>query len=313
MDVSGQIAQAMSQYKPVTVERMVPPTFDLGHLAIFDGSAIDAPKAAGELESLLASLARDSAQMLYNEVFGLETTADEDGVFVELPAPKLQVPREKPLPKDQPQTRWEKFAKEKGIQNRKKSRMEYDEATGEYRPRWGYGSAKNDAANDWLIPVPKNADPYADQYELRREEKKERIDKNKKQQIRNSAEAAAVARGEDPRAARKRELEAKLRASKQATASAGKFDRKLDGDVKVKGVKRQFDAMVGDRDRERAFAGELAAKVIKKQESGGAGQIKTQKATGMLQRAEERKARFEKQKRSASDDKRGGSNKKRKL
>ena len=37
----------------------------------------------------------------------------------------IQVPKPKPL------TRWEKFAKLKGIQNRKQSRKVFDEATGE--------------------------------------------------------------------------------------------------------------------------------------------------------------------------------------
>jgi len=32
--------------------------------------------------------------------------------------------------------------------------MVYDEATGEYRPRWGY--KKEDDLTDWLIPVPDN-------------------------------------------------------------------------------------------------------------------------------------------------------------
>ena len=63
----------------------------------------------------------------------------------------IQVPKPKPL------TRWEKFAKLKGIQNRKQSRKVFDEATGEWVPRWGYKGANDDGANDWLIPVRQNA------------------------------------------------------------------------------------------------------------------------------------------------------------
>lgn len=34
--------------------------------------------------------------------------------------------------------------------------MVYDEATGEWVPRWGYKGTNDDGANDWLIPVPQN-------------------------------------------------------------------------------------------------------------------------------------------------------------
>jgi regulator of ribosome biosynthesis len=106
------------------------------------------------------SISRDSTQLLYNSIFSLPTNSNEDGIFVELPEPITKLPREKPCPKEKQPTRWERFAKEKGIQNRKKSRKVFDEASGEYRPRWGYGSAKNDPMNDWVIPVPENSGKF---------------------------------------------------------------------------------------------------------------------------------------------------------
>jgi regulator of ribosome biosynthesis len=66
------------------------------------------------------------------------------------------VSREKPLPKAKPETRWERFAKAKGIQQTKRSRMVFDEAAQEYKPRFGYKRA-NDVENDWLIPVPEKS------------------------------------------------------------------------------------------------------------------------------------------------------------
>ncbi|KAI9220744.1 ribosome biogenesis regulatory protein-domain-containing protein [Blastocladiella britannica] len=295
MEVTSTLKAAKSQHKPVTVERLAPPTLDLGHMAIFDGNAVTEGKTGADLESYLTSITRDSTQLLYNALFSLPTTSNSDGVFVPLPMPDLICPREKPLPKAAATTKWQQFAKEKGIQKRKTSRMEYDEATGEYRPRWGYGSAKNDAAADWLLPVPDNSDPYEDQYAKRRDEKNERVEKNAKQQRRNAAVADAESRGIDPRAARKAELDAKLRASKQATASRGVFDRKISGDVKPKGVRRQFAPATGGEANEREVAAELADKVIRKHVDVGANKdIKVQKATGMLQRAEERVHRAEK-------------------
>jgi regulator of ribosome biosynthesis len=58
-------------------------------------------------------------------------------------------------------TRWEKFAKAKGITKQKKSKMVYDEALGDFKPRFGYnnmnGKSKGNLESDWIIEVPGNA------------------------------------------------------------------------------------------------------------------------------------------------------------
>ena len=48
-----------------------------------------------------------------------------------------KIPREKPIPKKQ-ETKWEAFARCKGIKKHKKERMVYDKEAKEWRPRWGY-------------------------------------------------------------------------------------------------------------------------------------------------------------------------------
>jgi regulator of ribosome biosynthesis len=78
------------------------------------------------------------------------------GIFAELPEPTTQLPRAKPIPKEKPMTRWEKFAKSKGIQKKKQDRYEYDETLGEERPRFGRHSAKNDPMQDWCVELPDN-------------------------------------------------------------------------------------------------------------------------------------------------------------
>ncbi|KAJ2296290.1 Rhodanese- sulfurtransferase, partial [Coemansia sp. RSA 2702] len=93
---------------------------------------------------------------------------------------------------------------------------------------------------------------YADQYEVRREEKKERIEKNKRRQSRNLEERAATDRGLNPRDMRKNELKRALVMSKNSTASLGKFDEKLNGEPKVKGLKRKFDPLVSAKGEEKA-------------------------------------------------------------
>ena len=66
------------------------------------------------------------------------------------PLPKSLLPRQRPVPKPKPETRWERFAKEKGIEKKKRGRMVWDEAHKDWRPRWGYGRA-NDETKDWII------------------------------------------------------------------------------------------------------------------------------------------------------------------
>ena len=68
-----------------------------------------------------------------------------------------------------------------------------------------------------------------------REARKSRVAKNERQRLQNQARAAA----ESERAQRKTELERTLASTRISTASMGKFDRKLEGEKKIKGVKRK--------------------------------------------------------------------------
>jgi len=52
----------------------------------------------------------------------------EDGyMYVDLPEPRYNLPREKPLPKAKPLTKWQKFAIEKGITKKPKPKATWDE------------------------------------------------------------------------------------------------------------------------------------------------------------------------------------------
>jgi regulator of ribosome biosynthesis len=195
-----------------------------------------------------------------------------------LPVPTTLLPREKPLPKPKPETRWEKFAKAKGIVNRKKERMVFDDNTGEYKPRWGYKGINDDGSKDWIIEVPSGANPMEDQYEARREAKKERVEKNDKRRQRNMEEAAVaskmdqktVNKGERPnmdnaRAMKRKEIENQILISKNSTASAGKFDQAIKGDLKPKGIKRKFEPNVtADLSKEKAGNMSILDRVVGK-------------------------------------------------
>ncbi|KAJ2290170.1 Rhodanese- sulfurtransferase, partial [Coemansia sp. RSA 2706] len=171
MDVSGILEEHKNRFKSVQVDRLIPVEHDLGLLASFDINMLDENKLRAsqkKRDAYLKELSREGAQLLVNELFSQPTAVDEDSVYAMLPKVTSTLPREKPLPKVKPMTRWEKFAKLKGIDQRKKSRMVFDENTDEWRPRFGYKGVNNDGLNQWLIEVPGNADQYADQYEVRR-------------------------------------------------------------------------------------------------------------------------------------------------
>ncbi|KAJ2598153.1 Rhodanese- sulfurtransferase [Coemansia sp. RSA 1722] len=266
MDVSGILDEHKSKFKSIQVDRLIPVEFDLGILSCFDINMLDENKLRSNpttRNNYLKELSREGAQQLVNELFSLPTTVDEDSYYATLPKPTTVLPREKPVPKEKPMTRWEKFAKIKGIQKRKTSGKVFDEATGEWRLKYGFKGVNNDDQKPWLIEVPGNADPYEDQYKVRREEKKERIEKNKRRSQRNYEERVAVEKGMKPHEMRKRELQKALVLSKQSTASLGKFDEKLQGEPKIKGIKRRFDPLVGSADKEKSKNMDILNKVNK--------------------------------------------------
>ncbi|KAG2175470.1 hypothetical protein INT43_001117 [Umbelopsis isabellina] len=264
MDVSSALEAHQNKFKSIEVEKLVPVEFDLNLLAAFDTNAIDEKKLSSKKENYLKELNRDNAQLLFNQIFKLPVESTDAGLLAKLPESSHILPREKALPKAKPMTRWEKFAQIKGIQKKKKERMVIDEATGEYSPRWGYGGGKKDKTKDWLLEVPSNVDPMEDQYAKLREEKKERVDKNKKRQKRNEEEASATSKGQDPRQVKKKQLQDAIAVTKRSTASLGRFDKHIEGEPKMKGMKRQFAPNITDSKVEKQASMDILNKVVGK-------------------------------------------------
>ncbi|KAI9281039.1 ribosome biogenesis regulatory protein-domain-containing protein [Sporodiniella umbellata] len=231
MDVTEILKKQEEVAKAIAVEKPVPLDFDLNLLVASDICPFDEKrlKTKSKTEDYLKELTRDNTQLLVNELFKLPVTSADIGVLATLPSRNTVIPREKPLPKDRPLTRWEKFAKTKGIQNKKRDKMVLNEETGEYEARWGYKRKDKDAlAEDWLIPVPDHADPMEDQYEKAREAKKARVEKNTKRQRRNMEEttAATISGKKDIKELSKNELKMAIAASKKSTARNGYTNKK---------------------------------------------------------------------------------------
>jgi regulator of ribosome biosynthesis len=216
---------------------------DAGLLLVTDLNPIDEDSYAANLEAHLQSLARDGAQALLAALFALPTTRSDDGPLAQLPPPATALPRAKPLPKPAPPTTWEQFAAAKGIQHKVRDKREWDEERQDWVSRWGRDGKNRRLEAQWITEVPANADVDFDP------RKAARVAKNEKQRLGNAARAAGGTgkKGEDgephPRDARKQQIERTLATSRISTASMGKFDHKLDGEKKVRGVKRKVCAV----------------------------------------------------------------------
>lgn len=70
----------------------------------------------------LKSLTRDNVQLLINSIWELPVERVDEVIVAKLPEPKYILPRSRVIPKPKPLTKWQKFAQQKGIQTKKKSK-----------------------------------------------------------------------------------------------------------------------------------------------------------------------------------------------
>merc|ERR1711974_68155 len=115
-------------------------------------------------------------------IWDLETVKVEDAVTAKFPPPTCVLPREKPVPKPKVMTKWEKYAKEKGIvKKKKKDRMVWDDVVQKWVPQFGYKKIRVEEEKNWMIPLKSNADPEEDPFQKLAQEKSERVAKNELQ------------------------------------------------------------------------------------------------------------------------------------
>ncbi len=171
---------------PVIVQKPTPYTFDLGLLLASDPNPL-LLTTPSNLEDDLAATARDGAQALLNQLLSTCPIASTPGgVLLSLPGIDTKLPREKvclffipsrffilenlrncyyrngqsnilqPLPPPKTETTWSKFAAKKGIKAKtaeQRKKMVYDDATGEWVPKWGYKGANKSGETQWIVEV----------------------------------------------------------------------------------------------------------------------------------------------------------------
>lgn len=187
---------------PVAVDKPTPYTFDLGLLLASDPNPLDLPASASALEPALASVARDGAQALINQLLSTcpLTATKTDGVLLTLPRAHTALPREKPLPVAKPPTKWEQFAKRKGIAPKTKEQrknLQWNEARGEWEKKWGWKGdqrasdrAQGKVPDDWVVEVkPEKEKALKEGETVRgadRRERKERARRNERKERSNA-------------------------------------------------------------------------------------------------------------------------------
>ncbi|KAK4604372.1 hypothetical protein RGQ29_012754 [Quercus rubra] len=223
-------------------------TVDLGNLMCFNPHHHfpSKPSSREELVKECLEKGTELVQIIANNLFNLPSTESVEGPLIKLPPPTTRLPREKPLPKPKAPTKWEEFAKARGIKNRKRDKLVLDEQSGTWKRRYGYDRA-NDEENIPIIEAKMTDEPGFDPFAKRLSDKKNRVEKQEKNRMQNLKQAAKVGNLPShvqlaatalpitgtqaaPKKASKHDLGKVAGIAVTATASAGKFDKKLQGE-----------------------------------------------------------------------------------
>mmetsp|Transcript_2676 Transcript_2676/g.3042 ORF Transcript_2676/g.3042 Transcript_2676/m.3042 type:complete len:345 (+) Transcript_2676:123-1157(+) len=262
---------------------------DLGHLTAFDPSPADEAAFKADPNAATLEIGRAITQSLVAQIFDLPTEDTDIGPVAKLPDPTTRLPREKPLPKPKPMTRWQKFAKEKGIMKKKKSKLVFDEASQTWKRRYGYGGINDDKKVAIMDSKP-GLEPGDDPFSAAKRAKQDRVAKNEKQKqtnLRNAQgkdgvnpapTALTISSGLNFEGSRTGEqgkrvpmkhkdaVKDAFNMAQTSTASVGKFDKKMDGEKSIKIGKRQTFMSVEGGQQEKDLLNKTLTKVLKKEE-----------------------------------------------
>ncbi|XP_055688550.1 ribosome biogenesis regulatory protein homolog [Lutzomyia longipalpis] len=244
MDIVKEILereqQEQAKYKPIVVEKLLEVQNDLGLLLCTDANDLDEEKLKSGCDEYLLNLTRDNTQLLLNDLWQQPTETVEESILAKLPAPNHILPRERKIPEPKTLTKWQKFAQEKGIKKKPRMKKVFDQDLDKWVPTYGFKRADAEKNREWVLEVPGNADPMEDQFQKKKDLRKERVAKNEIQRMKNIARAQKI---KVPRVgipnsdvASSKELITAATVAKASTASVGKFQDKLTKDKKARGL-----------------------------------------------------------------------------
>ncbi|KAG6373830.1 ribosome biogenesis regulatory protein-domain-containing protein [Boletus reticuloceps] len=241
MDVSDLLASHSANLPSTTVDKDTPLDVDIGFLTVTDPNPIDQESYTANLEEYLQSTARDGIQALLAALYALPIHPSQDGPLAQLPLPTTPLPRAKHLPVSKQPTKWERFAAAKGIQKVRRERKVWDEEKQAWVARWGRDGKNKEKEGQWIHQVKANA----------------AVDDDPSQQAK-TAQAQAT---REARTQRHTDIDRTLASTRISTGSMGKFDKQLEGDKKMRGVKRKFDPAEASVEQEKQTSLALLSKL----------------------------------------------------
>jgi len=287
-----EILDVSALFKKSDKEQISAPVLemDLGNLLVFD---YQEQKKGFDI----SVHTQRCVQEMFGQVFNLPVTASDAGPLARLPEPTSKIPREKPPPQQKVATKWEEFAKSKGIVKRKKSRMVWDDIAKEYRPRWGKDRPL-DPKQDWVLPhnpEKLEAAGVEDPFELNTKNKKEKLDKQKTREMKNKRRASqAFEKGtpvtlelQNKTKREKHTLERAVTIAQKATASMGKYDEAARDEPKIKHKPRLLPGNVA---KEKEISSKIVDNVLRHQDKMDVEKAANQEITREQKTKKRRKA-----------------------
>lgn len=249
-------------------------TIDLGNLTIFDTNNLGLELFEDDIQAI----AKKNLKVIFSELYKLKAKQlgeeDENRDYdkptnaVKLPAATTILPRAHPIPKeDQFLTKWEKFAKEKGIQKRKKrSRMVWSEEFQKELPRWGKGSIKKEQDKAKFVIEDKPKYEGKNPFTFDKQEKK--LKDLKQQQKQKKNEESFLNKKRDKSSKLKDDVKSQrknLEIVQKSTASQGRFDQKLKNETKINPLKKQklHKEIVLNKKQEKERDSKIMNKILK--------------------------------------------------
>ena len=132
---------------------------DLGNLTLYDYNTVTQGSTIAETQEQITSQLVDNLQFILGslveakkkEIAAVSILPEEQQIhdfekpklYLSLPPPNSIFPRSRRLPDPKKETKWSRFAKEKGIKKRKRTGMAYDSVLKQQVARWGKRSKKN--------------------------------------------------------------------------------------------------------------------------------------------------------------------------
>ncbi|XP_054012425.1 ribosome biogenesis regulatory protein homolog [Hylaeus anthracinus] len=236
--------------KTTLVHKDVELETDVGSLLAFDYNTLNIKELKSQPEQHLKNLTRDNVQILINKIWELPTERIDEVIVAKLPKPEYVLPRSREIPKPKPLTKWQQFAKQKGITSNKKnkSKLKWDDELKKWIPKFGYKRSKAEEQKEWLVEVNNENKAMEDSFTVAKAAKQERRSKNELQRLRNIAKAKNIKVPQVGLPTREhfpdsQQLSQAITVARTSTASVGKFQNRLPKEKDAKGIAKQVPGM----------------------------------------------------------------------